>query len=272
MPIIKARPEPFCDISARALITSTVIVLQRIYISQGIRGALRVIPIIWTLVWSVRGFARYHAAEHERMKRDDVGGTDPSEEAAYHKLGLWLRNRLHKLGPTFIKIGQTLSTRADLLPLPVMLELAKLQEDLEPFPNKVAPKTITAELGAPPDHLFRQWEAQPIAAASLCQAYKAVLFDGRHVVVKVQRPDLLQTINADVQILQAVAEQVMKFPSLCRHTDWPGIVSEFARTRSQGSQSRTGTVFEHCDGEARVIVAARVSDSVWGISVTVQGL
>jgi len=204
---------------------------------QGFTGAVRVLPIVWTIIGSVKGFAAYHAAERARMSRADASGIDIEEAALslaeleeYRKLGAWLRNRLHKLGPTFIKIGQTLSTRADLLPLPAMLELSSLQEGADPFPDGVARQIIKRELGAEPEKLFARFDSTPMAAASLSQAYRAVLPDGRDVVVKVQRPDLPTIITADIQVLEAVSGEVMRYPSLCRHTDWPGVVREFSRT------------------------------------------
>lgn len=198
---------------------------------------MRVIPIVWAIIVAVRGFARYHAEEHERMESQRKAGGDLEETILsgpeydeYRQLGRWLRDRLYRLGPTFIKIGQTLSTRADLLPLPAMLELASLQEDVEPYPTEIARETIVKALGAQPEDLYAYFDSKPIAAASLCQAYRAVLHDGRDVVIKVQRPNLPVTVSRDVQILEAVADEVMRYPSLCRHTNWPGVVEEFART------------------------------------------
>ncbi len=229
--------QSFQDVSAWRLLVSTVRVFLRIQALQGWRGALRVFPIVWTIIYAVRGFARYHAQEYERMERNKRLGGDLEESVLtapeyeeYRQLGRWLRERLHELGPTFIKIGQTLSTRADLLPLPAMLELSVLQEDLEPFDTAIARATIIRELGAPPELLYAHFDPKPIAAASLSQAYRAVLKDGRDVVVKVQRPKLAATIASDVQVLESVSEEVMRYPSLCRHTDWPGVVQEFART------------------------------------------
>lgn len=152
------------------------------------------------------------------------------EYEEYRALGAWLCARLHDLGPTFIKIGQTMSTRADLVPLPAMLELAKLQEGVAPFDLATAREIINRELGAYPEELYQEFDQIPIAAASLAQAYKAVLKDGREVVVKVQRPNLPQILAYDVQVLAAVADEVMTYPSLCRHTDWLGVVDEFAKT------------------------------------------
>lgn len=230
--------ESFRDVSAWKLFISTVQVFSRINRLQGIKAALRVVPIVWTIIWSTRGFSRYHAEEFERMRNPETGEEIDKEEAAlssedyeeYRILGRWLTRRLHDLGPTFIKIGQTLSTRADLLPLPAMLELAQLQENVDAFPFETAEAVIERELGGKPDDLFKEFDKVALAAASLSQAYRAKLHDGRDVVVKVQRPDLSKIIVVDIQILGAIADEVMKYPSLCRHTDWPGVVEEFAKT------------------------------------------
>lgn len=233
--------ETFRDVTPLKLIASSCRVFWRIFQRQGLDGALRVIPIIWTIIYAVKGFARYHQAEFERMVREaengEVSSVDQEQEALsaaefeeYRELGRWLRNKLFSLGPTFIKIGQTMSTRADLVPLPTMLELATLQEEVEAAPYAVARATIIRELGKTPEELFAEFNHVPIAAASLSQAYRAVLFDGRDVVVKVQRPNLTQLITQDVETIGAIADEVMRYPSMCRHTDWPGIVAEFART------------------------------------------
>lgn len=217
--------ESFRDVTKWALVKSTVRVFVRIYKLQGWKEALRVFPIVWVIIRAVHGFARYHMDEFERTSKDgsDIENAVLSDEKyeEYRLLGAWLLKRLHDLGPTFIKIGQTLSTRADLLPLPAMLELAKLQEEVKPIPYAIARETIIRELGAPPEQLYAHFDAEPIAAASLSVAYRATLKDGRSVVVKVQRPDLSQRLAHDVQVLGAVADEVMKYPSLCRHTDWP---------------------------------------------------
>ncbi|HEY9775246.1 MAG TPA: AarF/ABC1/UbiB kinase family protein [Planktothrix sp.] len=216
---------------------STWQVFWRIQRIQGWQAAVRVFPIVWMIIVAVRGFSRYHVAEFDRIAVHRADGKDMEEAVLtteqndeYRRLGRWLCQKLHDLGPTFIKIGQTLSTRADLMPLPAMLELAVLQESVSPFPSAIAKAIIVRELGGTTDELYAEFNDEPIAAASLCQAYVAKLKDGREVVVKVQRPNLPQLIAADVQILAAVADEVMKYPSLCRHTDWPGVVDEFART------------------------------------------
>ncbi len=236
-PVFNPVREVFRDVTVQKLIASTWHVFKRIYKIQGLKGSMRVFPIVWTIIKTVQGFAEFHQSEYDRLAEAKRQGIDAEEavltsdqHAKYQELGRWLCNRLYMLGPTFIKIGQTLSTRADLLPLPTMLELAKLQEEVTPFPNEIALATIEGELQGRINDLYQSFNRVPIAAASLSQAYRAVLKDGRDVVVKVQRPDLSRLIASDVQILAAVTDEVMKYPSLCRHTDWPGVNQEFART------------------------------------------
>lgn len=236
-PVYDPIRETFRDVTVWRLICSCWRVFWRIRATQGFSGASRVIPIAWTIIFSVRGFARYHAAEFERMSRLEDAGEDMEERVfadeeyeEYRRLGRWLRERLYRLGPTFIKIGQTLSTRADLVPLPTMLELTTLQENVECFPWEVARAIIVRELGGEPEELFVGFDSVPLASASLSQAYKALLSDGREVVVKVQRPNLSDIVVGDIETLAAVADEVMRYPSMCRHTDWPGVVNEFGKT------------------------------------------
>ncbi len=116
-----------------------------------------------------------------------------------------LREILTNLGPAYIKVGQALSTRPDLIPSPYLEELALLQDQLPPFPNHVAYKFIEEELGQPPDQLYAEISSDPIAAASLGQVYKGKLWSGETVAVKVQRPDLAQKIALDLYILRKLA-------------------------------------------------------------------
>jgi len=229
--------EVFRDVTIGKLLLSSWRVFVAILKTQGLKAALRVIPIIWMIIKAVRGFAEFHQLEYERLALSKAQGIDPEETVLskedvlkYRELGKWLCKRLTEFGPTFIKIGQTLSTRADLIPLEAMLELAKLQEEVAPFPNSIAMAMIESELGGRVTNLYTTFDPNPIAAASLSQAYRATIKDGRQVVVKVQRPNLPNLIAADVQVLSLVADEVMGYPSLCRHTDWPGVVQEFART------------------------------------------
>jgi predicted unusual protein kinase regulating ubiquinone biosynthesis (AarF/ABC1/UbiB family) len=112
-----------------------------------------------------------------------------------------------KLGPTFIKLAQTLSVRPDVLPPAALAELAVLQDSVVPFETEVAIATIEAELGGPLGAFFLSISDEPVAAASLAQVYKAVLAeDGREVAVKVQRPKILETVSKDLYVLRRAAE------------------------------------------------------------------
>jgi predicted unusual protein kinase regulating ubiquinone biosynthesis (AarF/ABC1/UbiB family) len=130
-----------------------------------------------------------------------LGNTKPNHQ---RRQAQKLVNTLIGLGPTFIKIGQTISTRVDLLPLPYVEALSQLQDRVPHFPTAQAVQIIEQELGKPLHELFRDFDPQPIAAASLGQVHRARLKDGTMVVVKVQRPDLEALFRLDFQILQQI--------------------------------------------------------------------
>jgi len=113
-----------------------------------------------------------------------------------------LRELLTQLGPAYIKIGQALSTRPDLVPPLYMEELTLLQDQIPPFANEIAYQFIEEELGDRPDQIYAELSPQPIAAASLGQVYKGKLKTGETVAVKVQRPDLRDSITVDLYILR----------------------------------------------------------------------
>ncbi|ACC83033.1 ABC1 kinase family protein [Nostoc punctiforme] len=136
-----------------------------------------------------------------------------------------LRVLLTQLGPAYIKIGQALSTRPDLVPTVYLEELTKLQDQLPPFPNELAYQFIQEELGAPPEEVYAELSAQPIAAASLGQVYKGKLKSGEEVAVKVQRPDLRERITIDLYILRNIAAWVQKTVKRVR-SDLVGILDE----------------------------------------------
>jgi predicted unusual protein kinase regulating ubiquinone biosynthesis (AarF/ABC1/UbiB family) len=136
-----------------------------------------------------------------------------------------LRELLTRLGPAYIKIGQALSTRPDLVPPVYLEELTKLQDQLPPFPNEIAYQFIEEELGAPPAEIYAELSSQPIAAASLGQVYKGKLKTGEEVAVKVQRPDLRERITIDLYILRRIAAWVQKQVKRVR-SDLVGILDE----------------------------------------------
>lgn len=121
------------------------------------------------------------------------------------KRAIKLRQILTKLGPAYIKIGQALSTRPDLVPPDYLEELTRLQDQLPSFPNEIAYRFIQEELGAHPEAIYAEISPQPIAAASLGQVYKGKLKTGEPVAIKVQRPDLEKLIGLDIYIMRKLA-------------------------------------------------------------------
>src|SRR5687767_385443 len=153
------------------------------------------------------------------------------KEARLEKQAAWLRESLIDLGPTFIKIGQALGTRADLLPLAYVKQLATLQDDVPAFPTADAFARIEAELGRSLHELYPEIDSEPIAAASLGQVYRARLKTGEEVAVKVQRPDLESIISFDVAILFRLVKLTNRFfPKANENADWEGMLREFHAT------------------------------------------
>ena len=137
---------------------------------------------------------------------------------------------LEKLGPTFIKLGQLLSTRADLLPPAYLEALARLQDDVGPFPYSDVETIVQEELGVRLSKAFASFDPEPLAAASLGQVHRAVLRDGREVAVKVQRPNIRERVLKDLDALDEVAVLLERFSQATRSLDAPGVLEEFRRT------------------------------------------
>ena len=156
-----------------------------------------------------------------------VIGSNSNREQNQQKQAVWLKNKLIQLGPTFIKIGQSMGTRADLLPLPFVKELGELVDNVPPFPNEIAMKRIELELGRKISDVYAEFELEPVAAASLGQVYRARLHSGEEVAVKVQRPNLEATVKGDIVILKKVAKFAERFPKLNENADWSGMLREF---------------------------------------------
>jgi len=162
--------------------------------------------------------------------RDWLGRKREKTSEQRHEEGIILREKFLKLGPTFIKIGQTLATRADLLPVEYVQELSKLQDEVPPFPTEQAREIIETELRAKLEEIFESFEDTPVAAASLGQVHRARLRTGQIVAVKVQRPGLAEHIEFDIKVLRRIARFLSRYPNLIRGVDWQGTINEFHST------------------------------------------
>jgi ubiquinone biosynthesis protein len=141
--------------------------------------------------------------------------------------GRRLRMALEELGPIFVKFGQVLSTRRDLMPADIADELAKLQDRVPPFSSELAIAQIERSLGMHPDQLFASFEREPVASASIAQVHFAVLKDGREVAVKVLRPGMKRLIDEDVALMHVAADLITRIWGEARRLKPKEVVAEF---------------------------------------------
>jgi ubiquinone biosynthesis protein len=160
---------------------------------------------------------------------DLLPGRPPATPPDASQRGRHLRELLDELGPTFVKFGQLLSTRPDVVPPDIIAELRGLQDDVRPFPFEQAERVIEEDLGNSIDRLFLEFEREPVAAASIGQVHKAVLPNGKTVAVKVQRPGAPRQIEADLGLLYQAAKLVKERVRALDFIDARGLVDEFAR-------------------------------------------
>jgi predicted unusual protein kinase regulating ubiquinone biosynthesis (AarF/ABC1/UbiB family) len=158
----------------------------------------RPFQVIGRLINIITPFASFYLG----LQWDSFWG---KSEKNSQKRAVQLKNMLTKLGPAYIKIGQALSTRPDLVSPTYLDELTRLQDQLPAFSNDIAYQFIEEELGAPPQEVYEEISEKPIAAASLGQVYKGKLKTGEEVAIKVQRPDLIRRITLDIHILRNLA-------------------------------------------------------------------
>ena len=157
------------------------------------------------------------------------GMTEAKRIVRRKKQAVWIRNTLLELGPTFIKIGQLFSTRADLFPPEYVEELAKLQDRVPAFSYEQVEAIVEQELGKKIPELFHSFDPIPLAAASLGQVHKAKLHSGEEVVVKAQRPGLRKLFEIDLAILKGITRYFQSHPEWGRGRDWLGIYEECCR-------------------------------------------
>ena len=166
----------------------------------------------------------------DRMVAGGAGAAADAVRRANAESPAHLRAALEELGPTFIKLGQLLSTRSDLLPPAFVAELAKLQDAAPPVPGDVIRAVVRSELGAEPEEVFAAFDDRPLASASIGQAHAATLADGTPVVVKVRRPGAVSQVQVDLEILQNLATRATRAWEFARDFDAVGLVDEFAET------------------------------------------
>ncbi|MCW8827725.1 MAG: ubiquinone biosynthesis regulatory protein kinase UbiB [Gammaproteobacteria bacterium] len=144
--------------------------------------------------------------------------------------GVRIRRALEDLGPIFVKFGQILSTRRDLLPDDISLELAALQDRVPPFPGRTAVAILEKAYGKPLDQVFAEFNPEPLASASIAQVHVARLLDGTEVVVKVVRPDIEPVIRRDIGLLYIIADKLQRYWSEGRRLRPLEVVGEFEKT------------------------------------------
>jgi ubiquinone biosynthesis protein len=196
--------------------------------------------------------ATKHGFGYVFTRRRRAPAAEPTER------GRRLREMLDELGPTFVKFGQLLSTRPDIVPPDIVAELRKLQDDVTPVPFEDVDRVVVEELGLTTAQAFLRFEEHSVAAASIGQVHRAVLPDGTEVVVKVQRPEARRQIDSDLQLMRAAARFV-RDRGRPFFVDPEALVDEFARSIRQeldyGQEARNADLFRrNFEGSATVVV------------------
>ena len=143
-------------------------------------------------------------------------------------IGIKLRESLQELGPTFIKLGQIASSRRDLVPEEIAVELEKLQDDVLSFPFETVREIVETELGEKLENVYENFEAEPLATASIGQVHIARLFSGEEVAVKIQRPDIVPSIESDLNILHMITRLLERKFAWARRYNLLDIIDEFS--------------------------------------------
>ena len=193
-------------------------------------------------------------------------GAEPGSDRGRH-----LRELLDELGPTFVKFGQLLSTRPDVVPPDIVAELRSLQDDVRPFPFAQVREVVEAELELSLEQAFVSFEEKPIAAASIGQVHRAELPNGDQVVVKVQRPDAPRQIESDLSLLYQAARLIKERVRSLDFIDAHALVDEFARSIRQeldyGLEARNADTFRRNFAGSELVAVPRVFWSYSGARV-----
>ncbi|CAD6493016.1 MAG: protein kinase UbiB [Candidatus Argoarchaeum ethanivorans] len=168
---------------------------------------------------------RFNLRPYQKLKRViHRKKLEPSTDEAER-----LRKALEELGPTFIKFGQMLSTRYDILPSNYITELSKLQDEVPSFDYQIVNREIEKELQTPPEQIYKHIEEKPLAAASIGQVHRATLATGEEVIIKIKRPGIENIINTDLEILLSLAHFAEKYMLEIRRYNPVGFIEEFSR-------------------------------------------
>jgi predicted unusual protein kinase regulating ubiquinone biosynthesis (AarF/ABC1/UbiB family) len=173
---------------------------------------------------------KYGRAGQQAMAVQVADEEPPPESGEQEVTGDALARDLEALGPTFIKLGQVLSSRSALLPPAWVEALERLQDSVEPFPAEEVERIVTEELGVRISKGFESFELEPLASASLGQVHRATLRDGRPVVVKVQRPGIRQQIAQDLEAFEELAGVLERHTRVGAQLDLPALIQEFRKT------------------------------------------
>jgi predicted unusual protein kinase regulating ubiquinone biosynthesis (AarF/ABC1/UbiB family) len=212
-------------------------------------------------------FTRYGLADFARAQGIDAlaesDGSD-GDRAATAETAAAFRRRLVELGPAYIKLGQVLSSRTDLLPEVYIRELERLQDDVSPLPFSTVAEVIESELGGRISKLFESIDEEPLGAASLGQAHAAVIRGGRDVVVKVQRPDIREPLAADLDFFRELAVFLTAHTAAGKRVDLVGIIQQLERALTDELdyrvEARNAAHFRHSLAEFPRLLAPRVID------------
>jgi ubiquinone biosynthesis protein len=174
-------------------------------------------------------FTRRHIKQSDVKKIRDLSEAGAEKAAEYTH---WARIRmvLEELGTTFIKFGQIMSNRPDILPAELIVELEKLQTGVPPFPAEQAVRVVTEELGEDPKDLFEEFDSVPVASASIAQAHRALLWSGDEVIIKVQRPGIKEVIEIDIDIMMRLAGLFERLILRSDVLDAVNVIREFGRS------------------------------------------
>ncbi|WP_125963941.1 ABC1 kinase family protein [Bifidobacterium dolichotidis] len=171
--------------------------------------------------------AEYHLTRRSKIKRlNQIMRVALQYDALKGLTPVKLRHMLEALGPTFVKVGQVLSMRSEILPQPFCDELAKLRADADPMPYSVVVETLESEYGRKLDEVFASVDPTPLGSASLAQVHRARLVSGEDVAIKVQRPGVRETMAEDISIMRSIARSATRFMHNSQVVDLQGVIEE----------------------------------------------